>query len=254
MKSMTITVGQIDDFNEGDKSALAASDATDFVLIPDYASSYGTTENGYKTQLAPKLINFINTMITLRSNVKIWIGTPGISHANYSIASTSLNPFYNHITYIQSQLGSQKWSNNIAGIYMNQESVYGTVNYLNLLANSEIKLMNDLSYRVHANLGKKFLWIPYYGFGTNAATIIKNLGYIANKTNIYDFVVIQPHYYFDPSVYANLSGVYQSIQKQSVTYRDGVVVVSKTSNTVIGVEMEISGAVTYASPDPAYLV
>ncbi len=54
---MTITVGQIDDFNEGDKSALAASDATDFVLIPDYASSYGTTENGYKTQLAPKLIN-----------------------------------------------------------------------------------------------------------------------------------------------------------------------------------------------------
>lgn len=29
--------------------------------------------------------------------------------------------------------------------------------------------------------------------------------------------------------------------------------VSKTSNTVIGVEMEISGAVTYASSDPAYL-
>ena len=151
------------------------------------------------------------------------------------------------------QISIDKYTSNIVGIYMNQESVYGTVNYSSLLTNSEIKLMNDLSYRVHANLGKKFLWIPYYGFGTNAATIIKNIGYVANTTNIYDYVVIQPHYYFDSSVYSNLNGVYQSVQKQSVTYRDGVVVVPKTSSTVIGVEMEINNAITYSPPDQSYL-
>lgn len=228
------------------------TNVTDFILIPDSASVYNNNENNYKTILAPKVVELVNKIIAKRSNAKIWIGTPGITSANYGIASTSLNPFYNYITTIQSSLGSTKWSNNIQGIYMNCESIYGTVNYSNLLGNAVIKLMNDLSYRVHSYLYKKFIWAPYYGYGSNAATIIKNIGYVANTTNIYDFILIQPHYYFDSTVKSNLDGVYYSVQKQSVCYRDGVIVVPKTSSTVIGIDMEGDWHLRYPSSYPDY--
>lgn len=149
-----------------------------------------------------------------------------------------LDPFYNYVLDVKSRIGNTMWTNNVQGIYMNQEAIYGAVDYSYLTKNAEIKLMNDLSYRVHTNLGKKFIWAPYYGYGTNAGEVIKRMGYVANKTNIYDFILIQPHYYFDATVQSNLDGVYYSVQKQAVTYRDGVVVVTKTSNTAIGIDME----------------
>lgn len=238
MKSICVFSTQSCNFTDADYTDLANSDATDFVFIPPDTTTY--TESEYKTKLAPSVIEFINKLVSKRSNAKIWIGTPAVSSVNYGIASSSLNPFYNYITYIKNQIGYTKWSNNIVGIYMNQESIYQTVNYNNLMSNTEIKLMNDLSYRVHTNLNKEFLWIPYYGYGPNAATIIKNLGYVANKTNIFDYVIIQPHYYFESTVQSNLNGVYYSVQNQAVTYRDGVLAVPKTSNTIIGVEMEMN--------------
>lgn len=121
---------------------------------------------------------------------------------------------------------------------MNEEAVYGSVDYNNIMGNATIKLMNDLSYRVHTNLSKKFLWIPYYGFGSDPATIIKNIGYVSDKSTIYDYVMIQSHYYFDSTVQSNLDGVFYSVNSQSVSYRDGVIVTPKTSSTIIGVEME----------------
>src|SRR5690606_15797959 len=131
-------------------------------------------------------------------------------------------------------------SNNIAGVYMNMESIYGTVNYSSLLGNSCIKLMNDLSFRVKNNLAKKFLWIPYYGYGVNATTIIKNIGYVANQSTIFDYVLIQPHYYFDDTIAANIDGLQSSVSNQGVRYRDGVLVTPMLSTNVIGAEMEMS--------------
>jgi len=252
-KMITLTVGQCQTFTDSDWAALGNSSVTDFVIIPALASSYGSTETGYKTQLAPIVINAINKLVTYRSTAKIWIGTPGIASSNYGIASTSLNPFYNYITYIQAQIGTTKWSNNIRGVYMNEEAVYGTVDYSNIMANACIALMNNLSYRVHTNLVKKFLWIPYYGYGSDPATIIKNIGYVADKYTIFDYVIIQPHYYFDSTVQSNLNGVYYSVNAQKVCYRDGVAVIaSKGSSTIIGVEMESSWRLEYPYTYPDY--
>lgn len=122
---------------------------------------------------------------------------------------------------------------------MNEESVYGTVDYNNINANPCIKLMNDLSTRAHNNLNTKFLWIPYYGYGSDPAEIVKRIAYVTNKSTIFDYVVIQPHYYFDGSVASNLTGVKYCISKQSISYRDGLVVTPKVSKTVIGPEMEL---------------
>ena len=239
MKGMCLFLTQTSSFTDANWNQVANSHANNFVIVPQIASTYGSTESGYKTQLAPLVINVINKLIAKNSAVQIWIGTPGIDSGNCGIESTSLDPFYNYITYVQAQIGTTKWSNNIKGVYMNEEAVYGTVNYSDLMANATIKLMNDLSYRVRTTSSKKFLWIPYYGYGADAATTIKNIGYVADQSTIFDYAIIQPHYYFDSTVQANLNGVYYSVTDNKVDYRDGVAVITtKGSSTIIGVEME----------------
>ncbi|MDP4205290.1 MAG: DUF4855 domain-containing protein [Bacteroidota bacterium] len=236
INGITLSVGQAQTLTSDDWDALASSKVTDFVIIPKAASTYGSTETGYKEQLAPVVIDAINQLAMRRSTAKIWIGTPG---SIQSIATTSLTPISNYIKYIKGQIGDSKWKNNIRGIYMNQEAIMGTVDYNNIMTNSQIALFNDLSTFVHSILGKEFLWIPYYGYGSDPTSIIKNIAYIADQTNIFDYVVIQPHYYFDGTVQTNLDGVYNCVKKQNVCFSDGQPVITKKSKTAIGPEMEL---------------
>lgn len=240
IKGMCIFVGQAETFTADDWQAIANSPVTDFIIIPKEAAAYGASETGYKANLAPVIINVVNQLVTRKASAKIWIGTPGITSLNFEIASESIDPIYKYLAYMREQLGSAKWSKNIGGVYMNQEAVYGTMNYSDMYANSCVKLMSDLSIRVHSLLNTKFLWIPYYGFGTNYADLIKKIAYVANKSDIFDYVVIQPHYYFDETVPGNLNGVQSSVKKQSICDREGVELIAKTSKTIIGAEMELS--------------
>ncbi len=253
IKGICIFVGQAETFTDADWQALGSSPLTDFVIIPKEASNYGSTEEGYKSQLAPFMVTVINKLVANKSTAKIWIGTPGITSKNTPVASTSLDPVFNFLSYVRDQLGSTMWNTNIAGVYMNMEAVYGTVDYGNLTANSCIKLMSDLSAKVHNNLNCKFLWIPYYGYGSDPAEVIKRIGYVANKSTIFDYVVIQPHYYFDGTIESNITGVKYCISKQAVSYRDGTVVTSKASKTVIGPEMELDWHVVPANNYTEYV-
>lgn len=253
LKGMCIFAGQVEIFTAADWDALAASPITDFIIIPKEAAHYGATEAGYKTQLAPFMLQTINQIVSRNSAARVWIGTPGISSLNYSIAASSYQPILNYLGYIREQLGTTKWNKNIGGVYMNQESVYGDVNYSDLMANSCIKLMNDLAYAIRKQLKSRFLWIPYYGYGSNAAEIIKRVGYVTNRATIFDYVVIQPHYYFDETVPSNITGVKQSVSKQSVCYRDGVVVTPKLSKTIVGAEIEMSWKVVPPNNYPDFL-
>jgi hypothetical protein len=239
MKGICIFAGQAEVFTASDWQALANSSLTDFVIIAKDASVYGSGEAGYKSQLAPFMANIVNQIVSRKSSSKVWIGTPGLSSLNYNLAASSLEPIYNYLTQVRTLVGSTIWDKNIGGVYMNMESVYGSVDYSNILANSCIKLMSDLSARVHTSLKTKFLWIPYYGYGADPSEVIKRIGYVSNKSGIYDYVVIQPHYYFDAAVGVNLAGVKNCIINQAITYRDGTIVTPKASQTVIGVEMEL---------------
>ena len=239
MKGICIFAGQAETFTDTDWQALANSSLTDFIIIAKDASVYGSSEAGYKSILAPFMANVINQIVTRKSSAKVWIGTPGLSSLNYSAAAMNLEPFSNYLNQVRSLVGSTIWDNNIGGVYMNMESIYGTVDYSNILANSCIKLMSDLSLRVHNNLNTKFLWIPYYGYGSDPSEVIKRIAYVANKSTIYDYVVIQPHYYFAAEVGVNVTGVKYCIDKQAVCYRDGTIVTPKASKTIIGPEMEL---------------
>lgn len=239
IKGICIFAGQAETFTNEDWQALANSPLTDFIIIPKDISTYGGTEAGYKSQLAPFMANVANQIITRKNTAKVWIGTPGLSSTNFNLAASNLQPFYNYLDQVRTLLGNSTWSNNIGGVYMNMESIYGTVDYSNITGNSCIKLMNDLSNLVHTNLNTKFLWIPYYGYGSNPDEIIKRMAYVSNKSTIFDYVVIQPHYYFDGSVGINLIGVKSCVKNQAISYRDGSIVTPKASKTMIGAEMEL---------------
>lgn len=244
---------QVGSFNSSSWDSLAASPVTDYIFIPKDIGAYGGNKEGYINNLAPIVLNFIQQITTRKPNASIWIGTPGINSTNYNSATSSLDPFYDFILSLKTALGNTVWETNIAGIYMNMEAIYGTVDENNLITNSCIKLMNDLSYRIHVNLEKEFLWIPYYGYGNIAATLIKNIGLVANKNTIFDYVVLQPHYYFDDTVPTNIDGVQTSVTKQAITYRDGVIVTPKTSQTIIGAEMEMSWKIIPPNNYPDFL-
>ncbi|MDP4205293.1 MAG: DUF4855 domain-containing protein [Bacteroidota bacterium] len=253
IKGICIFEGQIKLYTNADWQALADSHVTDFVIIPKEAGKYGNSAEGYKANLSPLILNTVNQLVSRRSTAKIWIGTPGISSKNFEIAPSSLAPFVEFISNLRNQIEAKVWKNNIRGIYMNQESVYGSVDYNDIMANGTIKLMNDLSSEVHKKFKKEFLWIPYYGYGSYSDEIIKKIGYVTNQKTIFDYVVIQPHYYFDKNVPQNLTGVHYCVSKQSICSTKGEIVIPKKSKTQVGAEMELSGKIVPPNNTPESL-
>lgn len=206
-----------------------------------------------------------------KPTARIWLGIP-------TYDSIMKLPFWYNKGYLEvlkskflnDSVGKLIWKNCVKGIYINMESIYGDVDYSSsstLLNNASIKLANDISYFVRNELqlydedtsetNLDVLWIPYYGYNSNAATIIKNLGHVISRTNIFDIAIIQPTYYFyytidsdgnyeskvetDEQLKTNLNGVKNSLIKDSICYRDGIEVYTRASNATatIGFEMEI---------------
>lgn len=253
LKGICIFEGQIKQYTDADWQALASSRVTDFVIIPKETGAYGDNASGYKANLSPLILNTVKQLVSRNSSVKIWIGTPGISSRNFQIAPSSLNPFVEFILDLRDRIGEKVWKRNIRGIYMNQESIYGPVDYNNIMANGTIRIVSDLSVRVHKDLKKEFLWIPYYGSGSDPNGIIKKIGYVTNQNTVFDYVVIQPHYYFDGTIPQNLPGVRSCVSEQAICYRDGKIVIPKKSKTQVGVEMELSGKIVPPNNAPEFL-
>lgn len=240
--------------------SIANTDATGIIIIPNpnSISTLGTTSTNY-SNLGTSVANCANQLLSKNPNLSIWIGTPSISSSNYtSITSSTESTYLNLITnsYIatvySALTSSGNWSK-VKGVYYNQEAVYGTVSSSNIYSNYEIKLMNDVSYRVHNTYSKDMLWIPYYGhsFTYNGVLYdytyyLNKIAYIANTSNIFDCVILQSSYisYADTESLSNFSGITSSVTNQSIRNRSGSVICTKTSNTVIGAEYEYIGNAT----------
>lgn len=117
----------------------------------------------------------------------------------------------------------------------------------NPTAHPQVAMLNNVASYIRNTHGKKVLWIPYYGRGGNWNNTLYSVGVIANKTNIFDYVILQPSYYnygnVSEATIDNLYGIRESITLNKVVGRPSaysVVTGSKTSNTKIGAEMEIS--------------
>lgn len=267
---MTEGGGAYDSYTDADFEHFS-EEASGFVIIPGTYKKY-LVENheGELNTMLNQMATLVTRIHKQRSDCEIWIGTPHLPDRN----DTSLSelPFAQYATQLKNCISSMKQKINgwigepnafdqyITGIYMNDEHIIGenhkggmALNHTSLstmLKHPQVNMYNTVSSYVHG-LGKQMLWIPYYGFyADDLLETIVDLGYIANRTNIFDYVLIQPHYYFNKSNNnkANLAAIRASMLQNRVTYRaesNGTFtpVCSKTSNTIIGCQMEVDNSI-----------
>ena len=187
MKAITLAFSQCVKYENGSLSvksdaefdwSILNTNINGVVILPYFKESANASEqwwdiNRYGLQyssMATLMANVVLKIHNTNSALDIWIGTPEIDSSSYASATSAncLNPFTNYISAVQTNVGNSIWNNRVKGVYYAQESIYGSVDYMNLNNNAQIRLMNDFAYRVHTNFGKDLLWIPYYGYGKNA--------------------------------------------------------------------------------------
>ena len=270
-------------------SDLEVADTVDeFVLTCGNYDGY-LADSTRMNEYVNDIFNLAKTVIETTGKF-VWLGLPcppqpkrTITIAEYTgYANKYINEF---ITPIQNKLksliadnGYDYYYNYVQGFYMNDEHVrryhysytdptldpdddenhdedYGVdTDTSNLLAHPQIKMYSLISDKLKTSeFGwKKLLWVPYAGVGKNYDTTFIDIAYIANTTNIFDTVLLQPVVYegYDPnkadtaSILKNLDVIRNSMNMQEVRTRDAAGntnnrVVAKTSSTKIGCQMEV---------------
>ena len=216
------------------------------------------------------LMATLTTQIKNWTNQKVWIGTPRIpkptttiKKAAYQTHAQSINSYCSGMkSKIDGWMGSTSGFNNyVNGFYLNHEHIMTDINNIqdtrdalgyqinwnpacseaDLRAHPEIEMMALVSSHVKNQMGKQLMWSPYFGTGPTNAETIKSVGYVANRTNIFNYVFIQPVYYFIPAntTFENFQALRYSMKYQAVYNRSLSVVAPKNSSTIIGVQMEV---------------
>jgi len=192
--------------------------------------------------LVEEYITLTNRILSVDSDADIWYSFPDV--LVYPIANKYTDVFIEHIlNALKAKLPEDVWNKNVGGFYYCSEAVvawytaFDTSNKENF-GNNMVQGMRDLSNAVHRE-NKKFLWIPYYQSGGEHQNAFR-IGNIANTTNIFDFVCIQPNYYFDARKENWVTAVESIVADNMVKDHNGKVMAGgKTSKTQIGPEMEI---------------
>lgn len=197
-------------------------------------------------------VELAKQIISREPNATIWFSFPTVTFQ--ACAQHYKEPFTYMFNQIKSQIGTTAWNKNVRGFYWGTEAVtsYYTKfdegapgNYYN---NRMIQLMADIGNLVHNN--KQFMWIPYNTKDTETSSLYTFIraGYVANKTNIFDYVTIQPGYYQNSDMSNQLNYVKKSAQDNKFYNNSGGVVGgTKTSSTKIGAEMEIDSKIAGGS-------
>lgn len=245
-----------------------------------HADEFVITCGGYDRYLLNNtaLNEYLDEMTTLARRVialtgkTIWLGFPAPPTPTSTITIAEYDHYADQYLNIAQLVKERMDAGNtnyyytyVQGFYMNDEHVrrknftYGTdtddkygvnTDVNNLLQHPQIFMYNKVSQGLMSSTHgwKKLLWCPFAGRGANYDTTMIDIAYIANTTDIFDTVLIQPSHYFhgheDPNIFKNLDLVKNSMNRQEVLRRtaDGrtdVRVVAKTSSTIIGCQMEI---------------
>ncbi|EMN7729953.1 hypothetical protein WB980_003303 [Bacillus cereus] len=227
----------------------------EFVILPTpHWEIYTDGSNNSYSRALSYIKDTVNTINNSKNPKPVIVGLPGMNHASAPF-KTLYPKLQSFINQVDKELGKS-----VKGFYYNCEYMYNnpgsSFDYNNLTNNSSVKLASDLSQYVKNSLSKpyNFIWVPIYSNAEGiAADTIKRVGYITNRTNIFDEVLLQPNYYFNgtgtdnKAPLANLQGVKHSIDQQQVTFRDGKPAAIKLSGikTRIGVQMEVDGKVNW---------
>lgn len=218
----------------------------------DYLNFYKNADKSNSLDyFSDKAVGLALKLIKTDPAVKIYIAIPGVNF--HALTDEYIQPvedkLMNGIKAKLDRVNVNYWEKNIEGFYFSTEGIPYYYSWFKPdktidFNNPVVKTMSSLSNEIHQVYKKKFIWIPYYGSSLNMAEYYnKNqfvrTGYIANRTDIFDYVILQPTYYFY-SDYKNIPIIKASMGNNAVLDTDqGIIGGIKTSRTIIGAEMEI---------------
>lgn len=226
-------------------------------ILARYASNASTNCN--LKVLADAQVELAERIIDASSSATIWFSFPFISF--YPCALEYEEPFTDYANYIKSQMSTSDWNRNVRGFYWATEEIGWSATFTSSSANNfgnpHVMLMDAMSDLVKGSYGKEFLWMPYMettaGVGLDKNDV--RVGYVANRSTIFDYILLQPGYYFNgndkleclrrSTACATNNKVYFYSASNSYT-NSNVVGGSKVSGAAdIGVVMEINDAIVY---------
>ena len=233
------------------KSALVTSYSG---MLDDYASSAATYCN--LQVLADAQVELAQRLISEDSSVSIWFCFPVIAY--FPCALEYEDAFTDYVNYIKNEMTTSTWRNNVRGFYWATETVGWsatfTSNASSNFGNPHVMLMDAMGDLVKGTYGKEFMWMPYTtttaGVGLDKNDV--RMGYVANRSTIFDYVLLQPGYYWDTADVECLRRVAASATNNKVynysssySYTNSIVVGgSKISGAAdIGVVMEVDSRI-----------
>ena len=206
-------------------------------------------------------------LVERNPDVNIWIALPPTEHLHL-LTHLYTEPWLEYIVReTQRQISPEVWENNIKGFYYGNEEVVPfytpfdieepicpDTSYLN---NTVVRGMRELSDYIRGEMNKQFLWIPTTNFNSTSYIVV---GYIANRLNIFDAILMQPAYYFMTPTHpeqsrgrTQLQMIYDSVRGQAVLNQYGVIIGGeKNSITHIGVLMEVDARILHNNYEHLY--
>lgn len=194
-------------------------------------------------------VKFAKRLVSANPDVRLWFSVPATAmHALSDLQGPIWNEYV--IDAFKDKVGSEIWDNNIQGIYFANEDAYPGFTKFdydepeNDFNNQVVMSMRDVSDKIHS-YGKSMVWIPYCietdSFGWE---VYLRIAYIANKTDIFDTITIQPKIYFGQNTTDEIGFLKESLDQQAFVDPDTGKIVggTKSSSTSIGIEIELDSS------------
>ena len=187
---------------------------------------------------AAKGLTFIaGTRVIVRGFENVPADTPVLYVGNHRSIFDILTLY----PYLKNNTDPQIWENNIKGFYWLKEDVpetmYNCFDIENLVDfnNAEVRAMKACNDAVHED-GKLTFWCPYYRSTNDTG---KHIGFIANQTDIFDYVILQPNHVFTDGLDYNIDLIKEATLQNAVLNKSYVAWGGeKKSSTMVGAEME----------------
>lgn len=233
-------------------------------IIKDYTNFYGFKVYNLN-KYSEKIVKTINTILDVDSNSKLWISLPHVSF--HSLTNKNIDIFklilLKNLKAKLDSINPDIWENNIQGYYYSGEDIISYYTFFNPenpvnFENPKVETMSSLSNTIHKDYNKKFIWIPYFTQKNDLYKynqfLLTRIGFIANQTNIFDYIYIQPGAYFNPGRDVNKLDIVKDCIQHNVVfdYDKNIIGGSKISNTKIGFEFEVDK--NYSLPEKSKIV
>lgn len=191
-------------------------------------------------------IELAKRIIAIEPDAKIWFSLP---HVKVFECASFFVQHYMDIIYTKVKLAftEEEFAKNVWGLYWATEDAGGNWDQDDpvLFGNSLVKAEKYCSDILHKD-GKTLMWIPY----TTDGSQIDRIGMIANTTDVFDYVYLQPGYLWHEYKEPFLDLIDKTCETGAVVNYSGTIYGGeKKSSTVVGVEIELDNKFLFKSTE-----